>query len=407
MARLFTGGFEFGSLAAEAAVQALSNTTNLGTAGTNYTWETSGGRSGPGCIFYNGNPSENYGMQTASLSTSLTTLYFARMAVKLTAYPTGGSLAQWWPLGISDTSFNGAEVDVSYTGVVLLCQASNSSVVTTSTTTLALNQWYVLELGWNPATGASVVMVNGLACCTGTCAAGSVASIISYTSNFDGNAGSQGGGYIDDWAVNDNTGSNCNSWCGQGGVVFLKALSDNSNTGFKAGGSGGGTTSLYAALQPPPAGVVYGSATSTSQISDATSNTTDNYVANLQSYTTAGVPANATIVCAKAICSMGNSSTTSRTAGIQSKSNPVIAEVTGGSGTTAAATFPTGWSSLSTAYSYNPAVTLGSSPTVEFRKATASTDAIQADLLGMLVEYSQPVAYGAVVSAAVNRASTY
>ena len=78
---------------------------------------------------------------------------------------------------------------------------------------------------------------------------------------------------------------------------------------------------------------------------------------------------------------------------MEATSNPAISEATGATGTTAAGTEPTGWTSVRSAPSYNPTVTLASQPVLKIRKATASTDVAEADLLGLYVEYLPETAH--------------
>lgn len=219
--------------------------------------------------------------------------------------------------------------------------------------------------------------------------------------------------WTDDIVMWDSSGTSFNTLTAapHAGVVLSKPTADSSTTGFTEGA--GGTGSLFDAVNnTPPVGVVLASATNTSQIKDATSNTTDNYVATCQTMTAAGVPSGATLLAAMAVCSKGNSTTTSTTMGISCTANPVITETTGTTGTTAAATWPTGWTTLRTSTAnivYSP--TISGAPTVKFRKGTASTNSAMAALVGLLVLYApggtSPILPGRVVSQAATRASTY
>ncbi len=133
------------------------------------------------------------------------------------------------------------------------------------------------------------------------------------------------------------------------------------------------------ALKPEPP-------TAKTQIGSVNSNTTDNFEANLQSYTAAGIGGSDTVTLVQPLARGGNSSTTSRTAGVQATSNPVVAEATAALGTTAAGTEPTGWTTVPGSVSYAPAPTLGTGPKVKVRKGTASTDRMMFDLIGLVVE---------------------
>lgn len=196
---------------------------------------------------------------------------------------------------------------------------------------------------------------------------------------------------VDDVAINDSTGANQTGYPGPGSIVHLNPVSDNARTGWTAGA--GGTTSLFDALDNrPPVGVVEASATNTSQIHDPTNNTTDTFAANLTDYATAGVASQPTLVEARAV--IGNSTTTSRSVAAQSTSNPAITEASQASGTTAAATYPTGWTAFSVGIAYAPSVTLGTQPVMRVRKATASTDSAQCCAMFLVVDHVPPLPPG-------------
>ncbi len=390
MARLFHTGFEAGSFSADAALFGINTISGFAP-----TWNTTGQRSGKSCIQL-ASQASTYCIATG-LGTSLSNTYYTRMAVYLSSTPAVTRL-----FGLSDSSFNGLEVNFDGSGNMQMRNNNAGTIITTTPASFAISNgvWHVIEFSWVPNTGAVTVYVDGSSVMTGTSETATAASIQAYL---------WGSGpssiLLDDWALNDSTGGSCNSWCGLGQVVLQPAASDSSRTGFVAGGSGGGTTNLYAAVENlPPVGVVYASATSTSQISDATSNTTDNYVTNLETYTAAGVPSGASIVCQQAITSIGGSGTTSQTTGLTVVSNPSGgSEATGTTGATAAGTWPTNWTTLKTAMAYAPTVTLGTAPTLKIRKGTATTQASMSAFMGVLTEYlpgATPAAAGGFFLAA-------
>lgn len=182
-----------------------------------------------------------------------------------------------------------------------------------------------------------------------------------------------------DLAINDTSGSACNSWVGISRSVVLTCNGDNAVVGVLNGG--GGSSPIWPALATfPPTAVALGSATATSQTKDATSNTTDNVKATTITPVAAGAGTSDTWVLAYAQALMASSTTTNALTGIQTTSNPVIAEVTANSGGTsggvAAATFPTGWAVVSTAKSYTPTIAASSPCILELRKGTATTDSV-------------------------------
>ncbi len=202
----------------------------------------------------------------------------------------------------------------------------------------------------------------------------------------------------DDVAINSSAaGTGQTGRCGPGSIAHIQPASDNARTGWTAGA--GGTTSLNAAVnKSPPVGVVNASATNTSQIHDSVSNTTDTYDANLTDYTTAGITGVVKLVEARAV--VGNSTITTRNIGVQMVSNPAIAEVVQATGTTAAATYPTGWTGYSIGTAYAPSITPGTGPVMRVRKATASTDAANCCAMFLLVEFSMELPLGTAAGVA-------
>ncbi len=289
-----------------------------------------------------------------------------------------------------DGSTSIAALKINSSNQPYLVVGSTNVSVGSPGTALTANVWHRVEMVVNvPASGNGtaglyvdgvVVVDPSTSAALGNSPTGRVLAGTAYTSG-------AATCWVDDVAVNDSTGTAQNGLPGDGNVILLKPVADSSRTGFTTGAAG--TTSLFACVDnTPPIGVVQGSATATSQIIDATSSTTDNYVATLQTLAAAGVPSSAPISVAQAVASHGDSSTTSDTNGISSTANPAIAETTGTTGTTAAGTWPTGWSTLQTSYSYSPTIVHSTATTLEFRKGTATTNYSMACLMGLLVEYS-------------------
>ena len=328
-------------------------------------------------------------IQAVNFSGALSADYWARGRIQVSSLPANVTAL----MSILNTSSGVMmQIQCDTAGHLLVIDQTGANIAT-STFTVTPGTAYCVELHFNSGngtqgTGTIEAKINGatIASVVGTANTGTL--VYKYVEW--GKTGSNNPGITqilyDDLAVNDSTGAAQNSWCGLGRDILLTPTADSSNTGFSV--AGGGSTNLYGAADTlPPTGVAQASATATSQIQDAASNTTDNYVATLQTPTAAGVPAGSTIVLAQGIVSHGNSTTTSRTDGVSVASNPVIAEATGTTGATAAAAWPTGWTTLRTAVSYAPSMTLGTAPTIKFRKATASTDVSMAALLALLVEY--------------------
>lgn len=393
MSRLFTTGFEVQAPFAGGTSNCFCEDpgfSRIGNGGTT-TYDTTIVRSGAcsqKCVNATGSQDEKWQWQFTGVTTRT---YYMRICTYVGGFGNGIT----WPLNLfGNTSLTGVEViwNNSNGHLNLAAASSDTIVVGSSTYTPTTGNWIVLEASYVPSTGACHWWVNGT-----DMGGGTTETTSDTTLDFAWGCSSSSTTatwYFDDIAINDDQGASQNGRCGyQNKVVMLKPVSDSSTTGFTAGA--GGTTNLFAAVDnAPPVGVALGSATNSSQIKDATSNTTDNYQPNLAAYTTAvasgggGLSGSDTVVLCQGVCNHGNSTTTSRTNGLQVVSNPTISETTGATGTTAAGAAPTGWTALKTAVSYSPSPTLGTGPVMEFRKATASTDSSMADLMGLYVEYT-------------------
>ena len=377
MTRLLTCGWELGAATtADAPTGVFDNQAASTTVSTIV-------RSGGFARKLNGSTSGNVaGFQAAGV---LSNVYYQRLAVYLgTGFNTG-----FYPIQIWETTGGlGADI-VCDSGGNLQLQAYSTGTPIGSNKALTFNIWHVVEMSWQPSTGAATMQVDGVTIASGTADVGSSAANIAFEYNEPSTSTAQPL-YIDDWAVNDNTGTACNSWCGPGQVIVLKPTADSSRVGFTTGAAG--TTSLFACVNHgPPTGVVQTSATATSQIEDNVSNTTDNYVATLATYTAAGVSTGASIILAQPVAVVGNSVATARNAGIAT-TNPTIAETTAATPGAIAGTYPSNWKTILGTLTYSPTPTLGTAPTMTFRKATASTNYLMACFMGLMVEWLPVVA---------------
>lgn len=200
--------------------------------------------------------------------------------------------------------------------------------------------------------------------------------------------------YLSHMCLNDSTGESQNSWMGYEKVVMLRPTSDVARAGFA--GDDGGTTNLWKALDnQPPNGFADNTANATdeTQIRSANNNSTDYYECETAAYDDpvseggGGIVAGDTINTVTVLARGGNSTTTSRNLAVKGAANPEISEVTKGSGSTAAATEPTGWYSFTTAPAYAPSITITEGAKVRVRKGTASTNAMIYDAIGVYVSY--------------------
>lgn len=204
--------------------------------------------------------------------------------------------------------------------------------------------------------------------------------------------------FHDDFVVNDDQGESQNTWPGNGKIVELKPVEDSTRSaGWLA--PGGASTNLWKALDNrPPVGVIDSNLAESAekQIRDVANNATDTYIAKCAAYSTpvaeggGGLKESDTVTLVMARARGGNSTTTARTLAVRAESNPGpdAAEGTVGTGTTAAGTETSGWTTLHGTINYAPTVTLATKPGVRVRKGSASTNAALFDLVGLVVEYA-------------------
>lgn len=376
MTKLTFSGFELGEVAS----------------GTEF-----GGHNGTVTVVSTGQRSGNHAAQITAASSwvatgvggSVSTTFFLRTYVNMSANPT----AQIGVMGLATGNTAAATLGEIYleTNGTLTLRLNNGTALATSAP-IALGAYVMVELGVAyPASGASTLTLRwaGMTVGTGT------GSATVHTSCAFGNFRAAAVGatmLLDDISVNNSAGTSNNSWCGPGAVIALWPVSDSSRTGFTAGA--GGTTSLFDAVNNhPPTGLASGSATNGSQIKDATSNTTDNYVANMGAYTDSiasgggGMGDSDSVRALALLALIGNSTATARTLGITGVTNPAIAEGTDTTSGTAG-TYPNGWTDIGSNIIQVPTVTLSSKPTVKIRKGTATTDAVQCCAFFVTVDYT-------------------
>lgn len=189
---------------------------------------------------------------------------------------------------------------------------------------------------------------------------------------------------MDDIAINANTGIFQTSWPGNGNMVLIKPISDNARVGYVNGAAG--TTNLWDALDNiPPVGSGTGSATT--RIHSPTNNATDTYDANLETYTAAGLRSGDVVTVIMPWVEVGGASGTLDSQGIQMLSNPVIGESTVAKVASVWGNSPLGWTNRFGLAAYNQSVTLGTSPVMRIRRATANASQLGADAMGAYVEY--------------------
>jgi len=336
-----------------------------------------------------GGPSFGFGVGTSEI--------FARAYIRLEQMPASTSHIMGFDVS------SGPAARVSSSGLLTLRDRTGGGDVQigSGSTTLTTGVFYRIEMRFKVGAGAtdevelrvdgSVVQAStGLNIQDGTPATLQVGWLST--------AGTNHVNYVDDIAINDSTGSFQNSWPGDGKVVLLVPISDNQRGSWTGGAAG--TTNLWQATNnTPPIGTA--SETDLTQIESADSspdNATDEYRANLTTYTTAGIGASDTINCLQLHVNHGEDvSTGTKTGKFRLESNPAA---TGGTYTTftfgddisALGTWPTNWVFDSSAVEYNPSVTLGNSPVVALRKTDTGTRVGSVDFVGVYVDYTPATA---------------
>lgn len=270
-----------------------------------------------------------------------------------------------------------------------------------SAATMAVDTWYTLELSCLINSGAADDSIEGRLDGVSIASIGSISLGTTAPVRCEmGWIATPGAGsklcFVDDFILNDDQGTANNTWPGTTEkIVYLKPISDN-QVGSWTGGAGG-TTNLFDAVDNiPPTGTA--TETDLTQIENNLNGGGTNYIANLQSYTTGGLPAGATITAVQAFCCHGEDTASGvKTGQFKVASNPAgafVAFTFGGTGG-ALGTFPSNWygAPWGTAVD-NPSVTVGTSPTIELDKTDTGTTVASVCALGLYVGYTEAVGGG-------------
>lgn len=296
---------------------------------------------------------------------------------------------------------NGGSVRLTSGGKLqLFNDVTDTQIGSDSAMTVAVDTWYALELSVLINTGATDTLearVDGTSIASGTSLSltdtlSDVArlrlGVLTSTTSFSV--------YFDDFAINADVGAQQLSWPTVDGtygstknkIVAGLPISD-SVVGSWTGGAGG-TTNLFDAVDnAAPAGTA--SETDTTQIENAINGGGTNYVANMQDYTTAGVPSGATIAVLMGYCSHGEDATSgAKTGQYKAASNPsgTFKTFTFGGDGGALGTWPTNWKDTNFV-EYSPSVTLGTSPTFELDKTDTGTTVASVCFMGYQVQYNE------------------
>lgn len=235
-----------------------------------------------------------------------------------------------------------------------------------------------------------------MAVATGLTITDSLITGVSFTTNITGTSGI----VYDDIAINDDQGASQNSWPGEGKVVLLLPISDNSRGSWVAGSNTTtATTSLFAAIDnTPPVGTATSNAV-TACISNAISGATNpNGDFNMTTYSTAGLVAGDTVSCVQQIIVHGEDAATgTKTGTFAIVSNPSSGTADTIKGPTssnfgpdaggAVSAYPTNWIVQRGTVVYSPSVTLGTSPVGRISKSDTGTRAADCCFMGIYVDY--------------------
>lgn len=256
---------------------------------------------------------------------------------------------------------------------------SEAQIGSDSVATITANTFYRLELFCKTVAGASdasELQLDGTSVASQTGASYSDLNTAQLLAGWLNSPGASKILWLDDVAVNDDTGATQNTWPGAGSIVYLDPVSDNARTGSWTAGAGG-TSNLWDAVNnEPPSGAA--AASNTSQIVDAsTADTTGNYDANMESYIAGGVSAGSTVILVQSVFQVATTNTTTCSGAIRIVSNPAQAaeeSKTMGAGV-ALGSWPTNWHTMWGAAQVSPAPTLATEPVLRIgRRGTQSTE---------------------------------
>lgn len=385
MARLLTAGFESGHDVSEGLVTAAGTSDVI-----------SGGRTGLQRRF-TGVAGANWARTGVSLDTNGE--WFARFYLMIVTAPAGAQLIA----GFGSTAAPSDVHILLNANRTIQLRRGVSTNVGSASAALTLNQWYRIELRYKVGVGAVdevEARIDGVQLAIVTAVSITDTNPAAFAVGWQGTPGGTTPDIrFDDVAVNDASGSDQNSWPGDGNIVLLKPISDSFRPSLWNTGAGGITNLWDGVDNTPPAGLVSASATHTSQIEHGggSAGTTDGYEANMTSYASAGVPAGATINLVQPVAVTGEDiATGAKLLSFNVKSNPATTN-TGAfdvnNGVSAAVgTFPTNWFTKADApVAYAPTVVLGTSPVMTIIRPETASRVASCCFMGIIVDYTPAV----------------
>lgn len=258
---------------------------------------------------------------------------------------------------------------------------------------ISLNAWHSIKVDVSTTPGSSKVYIDGVSALdagTGPSSAAQVEMRLGQLINAQNSATANI--FFDDVLVDDNSFS-VSGLPGESKLALLIPTAGNNAGGWTDGA--GGTGDIHGSVDNiPPTGVL--ASTAAAKIKNATSTTTGDYVATMQSYSVGGVPAGSVVNAVVAVCNDGVEVTTGggKPGAIWIASNPAQSAGTGtfdsGDNGVIEGTYPTGWATHEGVVGVAPSVTLGTAPTVTIRKNLASTRVVGCDFMGLYVDYTPP-----------------
>lgn len=215
--------------------------------------------------------------------------------------------------------------------------------------------------------------------------------------------------FVDDYVV-DNA-----AFPGPGAVRLLLPISDNARAALWVAGSNAttATTDLWEGVNnTPPVGTATSNAVTAAISHEGGADAaTDDYDANMTSYTSAGIPAGSTINAIQAVIVHGEDiATGAKELTFSIKSNPAQGafQTNFNAGIGAVGTYPTNWNITRGTMLSAPTVVLGTSPVMAVRRPETASRRADVCFMGMYVDYTAggPQEHsGAVSFAAVGTAA--
>lgn len=299
---------------------------------------------------------------------------------------------------------SGSRLTLNTDGTLTIAQGNGSVSGTSSLALSADATWHLIDVD---ASGTNrTLFVDGVqwAQATGAVAAAAQGSLNLGTAS--GAVASTFDIFVDDLMVDNSTSS---GGIGAGAALLLIPTAGNAAGSWTDGA--GGTGDIHGSVDNiPPIGVA--ASTAGAKIKNGVSGTALDYVATMQTYLAAGIPAGSIINAIQAICNDGEEvATGTKSGGIWCASNPAQSAVTVGTGVGfdygdnagALATFPTGWVTHFGIVASAPSVTLGTAPTVTVRKGSSTTRVVDVDFMGLYVDYTPPFPWSADWAVAIEQ----